>query len=234
MSQQAQWQNIQACVFDAYGTLFDVHSAISSQRERLGKEADAISLLWRTKQLEYTWLRSLMQKHADFWQVTRDALDYAFATFKISDNRLRDDLMAAYLQLDCYPEVPDALLRLKQSGRLGIAILSNGSPRMLEAAVKSAGISDFIDAILSVEEVGVYKPDPRVYQLAVSRLALPPERISFQSSNAWDVAGAASFGLRVAWINRFQQQPEQLPAKVDAELRSLSELVSLLGVESPQ
>ncbi len=230
MAEQSLWQNIRACVFDAYGTLFDVHSAINNYRDRLGGQADSVSQLWRTKQLEYTWLRSLMHKHADFWQVTQEALDYAFATFNISDPPLRDDLLEAYLHLDCYPEVPEALRKLKQAGRFRIAILSNGSPRMLEAAVTSAGLGDLIEEILSIEEVGVYKPDPRVYRLAVDRLATPPEAISFQSSNAWDVAGAASFGLRVAWINRFHQQPERLPAKADAELHALTDLVSLLGV----
>ena len=230
MTKQTPWQNIRACVFDAYGTLFDVHSAIDNYRERLGDQADSVSRVWRTKQLEYTWLRSLMRKHADFWQVTREALEYAFATFNISDQPLQDELLEAYLRLSCYPEVPEALRRLKQSGRLRLAILSNGSPKMLEAAVSSAGLGDFLDDVLSVEEIQVYKPDPRVYQLAVDRLDTPPEAISFQSSNAWDVAGAASFGLRVAWINRFQQQPERLPAGADAELHALTDLVKLLGV----
>jgi len=224
-----QFQQIKACVFDAYGTLFDVHSAVGRHRERLGPVADPVSALWRTKQLEYTWLRSLMGRHADFWQVTQDALDYAFATYAIDDSTLHKDLMEAYLRLDCYPEVPETLDRLKQSG-LKIAILSNGTPAMLETAVAGAGLESLIEFNLSVEAVGIYKPDPRVYQLAVDRLGVTAETISFQSSNGWDVAGAASFGFQVAWINRFGQRPERLPAGPDAELTNLAELPALLGI----
>ena len=200
--QKSRFKDIQACVFDAYGTLFDVHSAVGRHRQRLGGVADQVSALWRTKQLEYTWLRSLMGRHADFWQVTREALDYAFNVFSIHDSGLKDQLMQAYLGLDCYPEVPKTLTYLKQHG-MKTAILSNGTPAMLKAAVDSAGIADLVDFNLSIEEVGIYKPDPRVYQLAVDRLEVEASAISFQSSNAWDVAGAASFGFRVAWINRF-------------------------------
>jgi len=223
------FDKIQACVFDAYGTLFDVHSAVGKHRPRLGVQADAISALWRSKQLEYTWLRSLMGCHADFWQVTGDALDYALEAHNISDTVLRDDLMTAYLQLNCYPEVPEVLTLLKQAG-MQTAILSNGAPHMLEAAVRAAGLEALIDINLSVEEVGIYKPDPRVYRLAEQRLGLAPAMISFQSSNAWDAVGAAGFGFRVAWINRFGQHRERLPYGPDAELNTLSELPSILGL----
>ena len=223
------FKTIKACVFDAYGTLFDVHSAVAKQRHRLDDVADRLSTLWRTKQLEYTWLRSLMGHHKDFWQVTQDALDYACDTFDVTDDDLRQDLMNAYLQLDCYPEVPKTLNTLKQQG-LRTAILSNGSPDMLQAAVRNAGIADFIDLNLSVEDVGIYKPDPRVYQLAVDRLGVAAGNISFQSSNAWDAAGAASFGFRVAWINRFGQRRERLPFGPDAELKTLDQLSPLLGI----
>lgn len=218
---------IKACVFDAYGTLFDVHSAVGRHRSRLGDKADPVSALWRGKQLEYTWLRSLMGRHADFRQVTQDALDYAFDAHDIADQSLRDALMAAYLRLDCYPEVPEVLERLKKNG-LKTAILSNGSPDMLEAAVASAGIAGLLDAVLSIEDVGVYKPDPRVYRLAVDRFGVTADQISFQSSNGWDVAGAASFGFKVAWINRFGQRRERLPYGPDAELETLSQLPALL------
>ncbi len=221
------FKNIKACVFDAYGTLFDVHSAVGKQRHRLAEIADRFSALWRTKQLEYTWLRSLMGHHIDFWQVTQDALDYAFDTFEIVDDALRQDLMDAYLQLDCYPEVPSTLIQLKQLG-LRTAILSNGSPTMLEAAVRNAGLMDLIDLNLSVEDVGIYKPDPRVYQLAVDKLGVTTSEISFQSSNAWDAAGAASFGFQVAWINRFGQRHERLPGMPNAELKTLDQLPALL------
>lgn len=221
--------HIQACVFDAYGTLFDFHSAVGVHRARLGDIADRFSALWRTKQLEYTWLRSLMRAHTDFWQVTQDALDYALDTFQITDDALRRDLMEAYLHLDCYPDVVPALEQLKRAG-LQTAILSNGSPMMVDAAVKSARLVKLIDRVLSVEEVGIYKPDPRVYQLAVDRLGVRADAISFQSSNSWDAVGAANFGLRVAWINRFSQRRERLPFAPDVELASLRELPSVLGI----
>lgn len=223
-----QLADIQACVFDAYGTLFDVHSAVGKYRERLGDRADAVSMNWRTKQLEYTWLRSLMGCHTDFWQVTGDALDYALDSHGISDAALRNDLMDAYLKLDTYAEVVDVLSSLKAAGKQ-LAILSNGSPTMLEAAVKSAGIADIFDANISVEDVGVFKPEPRVYQLAVDRLGIAAPNISFQSSNAWDVAGASHYGFKVVWINRFGQKPERLPSGADIEVDSLSPLPSIVA-----
>jgi len=226
---------IKACVFDAYGTLFDVHSAVGRHRAQLGDRADQVSTLWRTKQLEYTWLRSLMGKYVDFWRVTQDALDFAFAAHGITDQELQRALMEAYLHLDCYPEVPEMLKTLKQRGYRTV-ILSNGSPPMLTAAVKHAGLQHLIDATLSVEEVRIYKPSPRVYHLALERLALTAQEISFQSSNAWDVAGAASFGLPVVWINRFGQHVERLDSAHNAELASLAELPALLTgkTTSPQ
>lgn len=224
------FNDIKACVFDAYGTLFDVHSAVGRHRARLGERADAISALWRTKQLEYTWLRSLMGEYVGFWQVTGDALDYALDSFSVADSGLRDDLMNAYRVLDCYPEVPQVLGQLKQAG-LPSAILSNGSPDMLQAAVDNAGLAGLLTSSLSVEEIGVYKPDPRVYRLAVDRLGVPAEAICFQSSNAWDAVGAAAFGFRVAWVNRFKQRQERLPHQPHAELKTLSELPGLLGIQ---
>ena len=218
---------IKACVFDAYGTLFDVHSAVGKHRQDLGDKADQVSVLWRTKQLEYTWLRSLMGHHADFWQVTRDALDYAFDMHHIDDNVLRKNLMEAYLNLDCYPEVPMALSILKERG-FKLAILSNGTPAMLEAAVKNSGISDLIEENFSVEEVGLFKPDPRVYQIAVDGLNVGTEEIVFQSSNAWDASGASAFGFKVVWVNRFGQSAERLPGRPDAEIKDLAQLSDLL------
>jgi 2-haloacid dehalogenase len=228
MPQESLIPNIKACVFDAYGTLFDVHSAVGKYSERLGDVSDQVSSIWRTKQLEYTWLRSLMKKHADFWQVTQDALDYALDVFNIMDKQLRNDLINAYLELECYPEVPDTLVKLKDSGQQ-IAILSNGSPAMLEAVVKSSGLEDLVQIILSVEMVGIFKPDPTVYQLAVDRLGVTAAEIVFMSSNAWDAVGATAFGLRVAWINRFAQRPERLPFQPDIEIKTLDELPGLLS-----
>ncbi len=219
---------IKACVFDAYGTLFDVHSAAARCRDDLGDKADALSALWRQKQLEYTWLRSLMAAHADFWQVTGDALDYAMAATGLEDAALREKLMALYLALDAYPEVPQTLERLRQSG-MRTAILSNGSTMMLGAAVDSAGIAAHLDHVLSVEDVGIFKVARQTYQLAVDRLGLRPSEICFMSSNAWDAAGAAHFGLQVVWINRFGQPRERLPGKPRAELQSLHALPELVG-----
>jgi len=221
------FDDIKACVFDAYGTLFDVHSAVARHKPRLGSQADQVSMLWRTKQLEYTWLRSLMGRHADFWRVTSDALDYALDAHDIASTDLRDDLLQAYLTLSPYPEVREVLQALNRAG-ITCAILSNGSPDMLQAAVRGAQIDDLLDGVLSVEDVGIYKPDPRVYQLAVDRLSVPAANISFQSSNAWDVVGAATFGMRVAWINRFGQRRERLTADPDVELTSLEELLPLV------
>lgn len=227
MSENGTIEGIKACVFDAYGTLFDVHSAVGKHRHRLGDSADPVSVLWRTKQLEYTWLRSLMGYHADFWQVTGDALDFAFDMHHIDNPDLRRDLMDAYLKLDCYPEVPAALATLKDRG-LRLAILSNGTPAMLEAAVKNSGIEELIEKNFSVEEVGIFKPDPRVYRIAVDGLKVKPEEIVFQSSNAWDAAGASAFGFKVAWVNRFGQSEERLPGRPDAEIEDLMKLADLL------
>jgi len=227
MSDYPKISGIKACVFDAYGTLFDVHSAVGKHRERFGDIADQVSAVWRTKQLEYTWLRSLMGRHADLWQVTREALEFAFEMHSIKDPELSKDLMGAYLQLDCYPEVPAALSELKTRG-FEIAILSNGTPAMLEAAVKNSRLESLIPQIFSVETAGVFKPDPRVYQIAVDELGVQPEEIVFQSSNAWDASGAAAFGFNVAWINRFGQSPERLPGKPQVEIKDLSELPKLL------
>ena len=227
MPENPKISGIKACVFDAYGTLFDVHSAVGKHRERLGDMADQVSAVWRTKQLEYTWLRSLMGRHADFWQVTRDALDFAFEMHGVKDSDLSADLMDAYLQLSCYPEVPEALSELKTRG-FEIAILSNGTPAMLDAAVKNSRLEEAIPRIFSVESVGIFKPAPRVYQIAVDELNVKPEEIVFQSSNAWDATGATAFGLKVAWVNRFGQNPERLPGKPDIEIKDLSELPELL------
>ncbi len=170
-----------------------------------------------------------MHTHADFWQVTGDALDYALDAHGIADATLREDLLQAYRVLDCYPEVPAVLARLQRAG-MKTAILSNGSPAMLAAAVEGSGLRGLLDAVLSVEDVGIYKPDPRVYRLAVERLDVAAPRVSFQSSNAWDAVAAAAFGFRVAWINRFGQRRERLPAQPHAELATLAELPPLLGL----
>jgi 2-haloacid dehalogenase len=228
MSTEA-FSDIGACVFDAYGTLFNVHSAVERGGASLGDKAAGVSALWRQKQLEYTWLRSLMGAHADFRQVTADGLDYALAAHEVNDPVMRANLMELYLTLEAYPDVAPCLEALRSAGR-STAILSNGTPDMLQAAVSSAGLSELLDAVLSVEAVGIYKPDARVYQLAVDRLNLAPARICFVSTNGWDAAGASFFGLRVAWMNRFAQRPERLPDAPAAVIGALDELPGLLGL----
>jgi 2-haloacid dehalogenase len=219
---------IRACVFDAYGTLFDYASAAASCRDALGDKLGAFTALWREKQLQYTWLRSLQGSHADFWRVTGDALDYALEALDIDDGALRERLMQQFLTLRPYPEVTQTLERIK-AANLKTAILSNGSPAMLRPLVEAAGLGHLLDAVLSVEEVGVYKTHPAVYQLAVDRLGVPARAISFQSSNAWDAYAASAFGMRVVWCNRYGQARERLPGSPDREIRTLAELPALVG-----
>lgn len=213
----------QACVFDAYGTLFDYASAAARCGAVLGAKREPLNSLWREKQLQYTWLRAVQGKHADFWQVTGDALDFALDSLGIDALDLRERLMDSYLTLDAFPEVPGVLERLQKMG-IKTAILSNGSHEMLRHAVSNARIESFLDAVLSVEEVGVYKPHPKVYQLAVDRLGIERQAISFQSSNAWDAWAASAFGMRVVWCNRYGQRPERLPGLPDHQVRSLTDL----------
>jgi 2-haloacid dehalogenase len=220
---------IRACVFDAYGTLFDFTLAVERCRPALGDKAAALTALWREKQLQYSWLRSLQRRHADFWQVTGDALDFALEALGIGDVALRDRLMALYRTLDVFPDVVPVLERLKNSG-VATAILSNGTPDMLAAAIDRAGIGSLLGYVLSVEEVGIYKTAPEVYQLAVDRLGVSAREISFQSSNAWDVYAASAFGMRTIWCNRAGQCRERLPGAPDHEIRSLRELPALIGL----
>jgi 2-haloacid dehalogenase len=224
--------DIEACVFDAYGTLLDFNSAVMRCRDEIGDNAERLSDIWRQKQLQYTWLRSLMGIHADFWQVTGEALDFALATVGIENPDLRARLMALYRTLDTFPEVTETLRRLKAGG-MRTAILSNGAPAMLQDAVVAAGIDGLLDDVQSVEDVGVFKPDPRVYRLSVDRLGVAPANICFMSSNGWDAAGAAAFGFRVVWINRYRQPVEHLPARPDIEINTLEPLPGLLGIDRP-
>ncbi|MEQ9326223.1 MAG: haloacid dehalogenase type II [Rhodospirillales bacterium] len=224
--------DMEACVFDAYGTLFDVAAAARRCQADLGDNAAPLAQIWRTKQLEYTWLRSLMGAYVDFWQITGDGLDFALETLGIDNPALRERLMQLYRELDAYPEVPDVLKQLKAAG-LKLAVLSNGSPDMLNAAVSHAGLDGLLDASLSVDDLGIYKPHPSVYQLAVDRLGVSaPSKIAFMSSNAWDAAGAATYGFRVNWVNRFGQKRERLPDGPENELNDLRQLPSILGVRT--
>jgi 2-haloacid dehalogenase len=212
---------IRGYVFDAYGTLFDVHSVAEAGRE-LTADPAALSALWRQKQLEYTWLRSLMGRYEDFWAVTEAGLRYAVRRLGLGATEAQlARLMEAYLSLACFPEVKDALARLGGRPR---AILSNGSPRMLEAAVASAGLRDRLEHVLSVDAVRVYKPSPAVYALAPRALGLPPGELLFVSSNAWDVAGAKAFGFQVAWCNRTGAPEEELGVRADHVITRLDRL----------
>lgn len=220
---------VRACVFDAYGTLFDFASAAAACRDALGAKTDALTALWRDKQLQYTWLRGLQGRHADFWQVTSDALDFAMESLDIGGVAQRTRLLNLYRSLKCFPEVPRMLQDLKHAGFV-TAILSNGAPDMLDDAVKGAGLGGVLDHVLSVEQVGVFKPHPSVYRLAVDTLGVPPAEIAFQSSNAWDAYAASAFGMRVVWCNRYGQRRERLPGHPDREIRSLAELPDLLSL----
>jgi len=212
---------VRGYVFDAYGTLFDVHSVVEAGRA-ITRHPEDLSATWRQKQLEYTWLRSLMGRYEDFWAVTEAALRYAIRRLDLSasEAQLRS-LLDAYLALACFPEVRPALERLAGRPR---AILSNGSPRMLEAAVASAGLGDLLDHVISVDAVKIFKPAPRVYALGPERLGIPAGDLLFVSSNAWDVAGAKAFGYQTAWCNRLGAPEEELGVRADLVVRTLDAL----------
>lgn len=213
-------------IFDAYGTLFDVHAAVRRHEAAIGPDAAAFSAHWRAKQLEYSWVRALMNRYQDFWALTEQALDNAFATFPSANRSVRDDLLSAYQKLDCYPEVPQVMRALKDAGR-ELAILSNGSPGMLEAAVSAAGLESIFSEIFSVDAIRTYKTDERVYELATTHFRVYPESISFQSSNRWDIAGATAFGFRSVWINRSRAPDEYSDLPAAAVLSSLDGLRDL-------
>lgn len=219
---------VRGCIFDAYGTLFDFASATRACEDALGDKLVPLTALWRDKQLQYTWLLAAQQRHRDFHQVTADALDFALETLSLSIPGLRDRLLDLYLTLSPFPEVAGVLQRLKDSG-MRLAILSNGTPSMLASAVGNAKLDDCFDAVISVEEVGVFKPDPRVYQLALDRLDLPVEAVSFQSSNAWDAHAASAFGMKTVWCNRYAQRRERLPGRPDREIPTLDPLPAIVS-----
>lgn len=212
--------------FDAYGTLFDVHAAVRRHAAALGPDAAHFSALWRAKQLEYSWVRTMAGRYRDFWALTEQALDFTLASFPAVDRSLRPALLDAYWRLDCYPEVPELIRGLKRQSKQ-LAILSNGTPDMLASAVSAAGLEGCFDAVLSVDEVRAYKTDQRVYDLVTTHFRVYPEAVSFQSSNRWDIAGATVYGLRTVWINRSgapEEYPDLAPAAV---LRSLDGLLRL-------
>ena len=217
---------IRACVFDAYGTLFDLASAAARCPDIPEASRPALTALWRDKQLQYTWLRTLQGRYVDFWQVTGDALDFALDSLHLEAPDLRQRLMALYRRLEAFAEVPGVLRQLRSAGFL-TAILSNGSPEMLEAAIEGAGLNDAFDAVLSVDAVRAFKTHPTVYQYALDQLGVSAQEVSFQSSNAWDAYAASDFGMRVVWCNRYGQLRERLPGSPDFEIRTLAELPAL-------
>jgi 2-haloacid dehalogenase len=214
---------VSAYVFDAYGTLFDVHAAIARHRAAAGPDADRFSDIWRTKQLEYTWTLTLAGHYVDFWTLTERALDFAFARVPSVDRGLRPRLLEAYRTLDAFPDARAALAALKARG-LRLAILSNGTPSMLSAAVEAAGIAEYLDAVLSVDAIRRYKPRPEVYELVTDAFALERSNVGFVSSNRWDVMGAASFGFQTYWVNRLGVPDEYADF---APLRGIGNLTGL-------
>jgi 2-haloacid dehalogenase len=218
---------VRACVFDAYGTLFDFASAAARCPDVPEERRAALTALWRDKQLQYSWLRTLENRYADFWQVTGDALDFALESLGLETPSLREPLMDLYLGLEPFPEVPPVLAALRAAG-FRTAILSNGSPMMLEALIRRSKLEAMFDAVLSADAVRAFKTHPAVYQYALTSLDLEASAIAFLSSNAWDAHGASDFGMRAVWCNRYGQRRERLPGAPDFEIRTLADLPALL------
>ena len=218
---------IKACVFDAYGTLFDVNAACRELSKEVGDNWENLASLWRLRQVEYTWLRNSMDEYIDFWQITSDALDYAMETLGIENNELREELLNLYLKLEAYPEVNDLLKKLKQRG-LMTGILSNGSMKMLNSAVDNANIREYLDEILSVEECKIYKPSSKVYDLVKIKMQIGKENVLFFSSNAWDMHAASNYGFKTIWVNRFNAKLERLPGKPIDIVNSLDKIDEII------
>ncbi|MCT8161824.1 haloacid dehalogenase type II [Pseudoruegeria sp. SHC-113] len=226
---------VTTCVFDAYGTLFDVAAAARQAAGEPGREAFAahwvkVASDWRLKQLQYTWLRAVVGAHTDFWEVTQNGLDWALEASGLTDPDLRERLLALYWELSAYPEVPAMLSQLKAQG-FQTAILSNGSPAMLEGAVRSAGVGDVLDDVLSVESVGIFKPDARVYDLVGARFGCTKEEVLFVSSNGWDAGCATGYGFHTVWVNRGGEPVDRLPwvpAHTLSDLTTIPELAQSL------
>ena len=217
--------NSKAIVFDAYGTLFDVNSAAEKCKNKIGNKWENFANFWRTTQLEYTWLRSLMKKHKNFWQITEDSLDKSMETFQI-DKSLRNDLLSLYKELSPYPEVKNVLENLKKKS-FKLAILSNGTPELLNHLVKSSDLENLFDDIFSVEEVKIYKPDPKVYDIPVNKYKVTKGEITFLSANTWDVSGAGNYGYNSIWVNRNNSVFDKLDYKPKNEIKNLKQLLDL-------
>ncbi len=218
--------NIKAIIFDAYGTLFDVNSAAEKCKNKIGDKWVDFANYWRTTQLEYTWLRSLMRRHKDFWEITEDSLDKSMKIFKI-DNSMRNELLNLYKVLSPFKEVPEVLKELKKKN-YRLSILSNGTPSLLNELVKSNNLEFLFDDVFSVEEVGIYKPDPKVYDLPIKRYSIKKEEVLFLSSNTWDVSGGGNYGYNSIWINRNDNIFDILDFTPKFEINNLSKLISIL------
>ena len=219
-------KNIKAIIFDAYGTLFDVNSAAEKCKDKIGDKWEAFANYWRTTQLEYTWLRSLMKRHKDFWQVTEDSLDKSMKVFNI-DNSMRNELLDLYKILSPYPEVPEVLKSLKEK-KYKLSILSNGTPSLLNELVKSNNLENLFDDIFSIEEVGVYKPDSKVYDLPIKKYKIQNKEVAFLSANTWDVSGGGNYGFNSIWVNRNNSVFDNLDYKPEHQIKSLKELINLI------
>jgi len=215
-------ENIKVCAFDAYGTCFDINSAAMGLANKIGKDWLAFSSTWRTVQLEYTWLRSLMKRYVDFWKVTEDSLEYAMESHGI-DKDFKNELLNLYKKLNPYPELKDCLKSLK-SKKLKICILSNGSTDLLKQLISNAGVQELFDDLISVEDVKIFKPDPQVYELVTKKYICKPEEVCFMSSNTWDIVGGGLFGYQTVWVDRFNKKFDKLDYKPNMQIKNLSEL----------
>ena len=219
-------KNIKAIIFDAYGTLFDVNSAAEKCKDKIGDKWESFANYWRTTQLEYTWLRSLMKRHKDFWQVTEDSLDKSMKTYKI-DSSMKNELLDLYKKLSPFKEVPEVLKLLKEKN-FKLAILSNGTPSLLKELVKSNKLDNIFDDLFSIEEVGIYKPDSKVYDMPINKYQIKKEEIAFLSANTWDVSGGGNYGYNSIWVNRNNNIFDNLDYKPQNEIKNLSDLVKLV------
>jgi 2-haloacid dehalogenase len=219
-------KDIKAIVFDAYGTLFDVNSAAEKCKDKIGDKWESFANFWRTTQLEYTWLRSLMKRHKDFSQVTEDSLDKSMKTFKI-DRSMKDELLSLYKVLSPYPEVKEVLKKLKEK-EYRLAILSNGTPALLNKLVKSNNLENIFDDLFSVEEVGIYKPDPKVYDMPIKKYQINPDEVAFLSANTWDLSGGGNYGYNAVWVNRNNNIFDNLDYEPKNEIKNLKQLIEII------
>ena len=219
-------KDIKAIVFDAYGTLFDVNSATKKCKDKIGDKWESFANFWRTTQLEYTWLRSLMKRHKDFWQVTEDSLDKSMKAFKI-DSSMKSELLSLYKVLSPYPEVKEVLKKLKEK-EYRLAILSNGTPALLSELVKSSNLENIFDDLFSVEEVGIYKPDSKVYDIPVKKYQIEADKVAFLSANTWDVSGGGNYGYNTIWVNRNNNIFDNLDYKPKNEINNLTQLLDIV------